>query len=268
MLPSLAPFLVNALVAGIGLALISAPLGCFVVWRRLAYMGEAIAQAGLIGVALGLILHLDQTAATLAVVATTGLALATLSRRTIVPVDSLLGLVAHGFLAAGVIATAMVRGGTVDLMGYLFGDIFAVTDGDLIWIVGGGAVVLGMLAVIWQPLLRIAVHAELAEAEGVPRDRIDTVFMLLLALTIAVAIKAVGVLLAVAFLIMPAIAARPFAKTPESMAALAALIAVVGVLLGLWISFASDVPGGPAIVLVLAGAAITSVLVKPQGRRA
>lgn len=263
----MAPFLVHALAAGLGVALVSAPLGCFVVWRRLAYMGEAVAQAGLVGVALAILLEVDQTAATLVVVALTGIGLAALARRTVVPIDSLLGLVAHGLLALGVIATLMVRGGRVDLMGFLFGDIFSVTVGDLAWVGGGGVVVLGCLAWLWQPLLRIAIHAELAEAEGVPRHRMDAIFMLLLALSIAMAIKVVGVLLAVAFLIMPAVAARPFARTPEAMAILAAGIAAAGVVLGLALSYNFDVPGGPAIVLVLATAAIAAVLARPLGRQ-
>jgi zinc transport system permease protein len=261
-------FLVYSLIAGFGVAAVAAPLGCFVVWRRLAYMGEAVAQAGLLGVALGLLLEMDQTAPSFLLVAMTGLGLAALARHTVVPIDSLLGLVAHGLLALGVIATLSIRGGSVDLVGYLFGDIFAVTTNDLAWVLGGGAVVLAALVWLWQPLLRLSIHPELAEAEGVPRARLDTVFMLLLAVAIAVAIKVVGVLLAVAFLIMPAVAARPFARTPEAMAVIATLVAWFGVAAGIALSFAQDVPGGPAIVLVLAMAAIGAVLARPQGRRA
>jgi zinc transport system permease protein len=254
-------FLLNALLGGIGVALVAAPLGCLVVWRRLAYMGEAVSQAGLLGVALGLLLAVDTTAATLVVVALVAVALALTARRSTVPLDSLLGLVAHGLLALGVIATLLIRGGSVDLMGYLFGDIFAIGPVDLAWVYGGGAVELGALALLWQPLLRVAVHPELAEAEGVPRDRLDLQFMVLLALAIAVAIKVVGVLLAVAFLIMPAVAARPFATSPERMVALAAGIGVAAVAAGIGLSYAADVPGGPAIVLVLATVAIASVVV-------
>lgn len=262
----MAPFLVNALAAGVGIAIVSAPLGCFVVWRRMAYMGEAIAQAGLIGVALGLMLQLDQTMTTLAVVTGVALGLAALSRRSSVPFDSLLGLIAHGALAAGVIAAMLIRGGSIDLMSYLFGDIFAVTRADLAWVGAGGLLVLTLLARFWQPLLAVSIHPELAEAEGISRQRTERVLIVLLALTIAVSIKIVGVLLAVAFLIMPAVAARSFASTPEGMAILAAAIAVAGVLTGLVLSFHYDVPGGPAIVLVLAVAAVTSVLARPRGR--
>ena len=245
------PFLIRALAAGVGLAVVAAPLGCFIVWQRMAYFGETIAQASLIGIALGLLLQLNLTASALAVALMVALLLIVLARQKLVPLDSILGLLAHAALAVGVIATSLVRGPSVDLMGYLFGDIFAVTTEDLWWVVLGGAVVLSTLGWLWQPLLAIAVHEELALAEGVKGDVVKGAFVVLLAVVIAVAMKVVGILLAIAFLIMPATAARAFTRTPERMAIVAALVAVVGVLAGLGLSFNYDVPGGPAIVVVL-----------------
>lgn len=253
------PFLVRALVAGAGLALMAAPLGCFVAWQRMAYFGETVAQASLIGIALGLALQLDTTVSALAASALMALGLSALARQSVVPLDSLLGFLAHAALACGVIATALVRGPSVDLMGYLFGDIFAVSTGDLAMLLLVGALVLGVLGWLWRALLSLAVHEELAQAEGVRRDLVRTVFVLLLALFVAVAIKVVGVLLAIAFLIMPAAAARPLSATPERMAALAAAIAVASVLAGLELSLSYDIPGGPAIVAVLAAIAGASL---------
>lgn len=246
------PFLMRALAAGIGLAIVAAPLGCFVVWQRMAYFGETIAQASLIGVALGLFLELDLTLAVLAVAGVVALLLIALQRQTLLPLDSVLGLLAHAALAVGVVATSLVRGPAVDLVGYLFGDIFAVTAQDLAWVYLGGAAALGILAWLWRPLLAVALHADLAAAEGVNTGLVKAVFVLTLALVIAVAMKIVGILLIIAFLIMPAAAARPLATTPERMALLAALIGAAGVVSGLWLSLALDTPGGPSIVLVLA----------------
>lgn len=253
------PFLVRALAAGIGVALLAAPLGCFVVWQRMAYFGEAVAQASLIGIALGLAFHTDLTASALVVSAAMALLLIVLARQSLVPLDSLLGLLAHAALAIGVISASLVQGPAVDLLGYLFGDIFAVSTSDLWWVFGGGAVVLAALAWLWRPLLSIAVHEELAAAEGVRRDFVKAVFVLLLALAVAIAIKIVGILLAIAFLIMPAAAARPLSATPERMALLAGAIAVAGVLIGLRLSLSFDIPGGPAIVAVLAAASGVSL---------
>jgi zinc transport system permease protein len=246
------PFLIRAFAAGLGVALIAAPLGCFVVWQRMAYFGETVAQASLIGIALGLALQADLTASALMASALIALLLVVLARQKVVPLDALLGLLAHAALAVGVIGTSLARGPSIDLMGYLFGDIFAVAPADLWWVFAGGAVVLAALALIWRPLLAMSIHEELAAAEGVHSELIKGIFVVLLAIVIAVAIKVVGILLAIAFLIMPAAAARPLSATPERMAMLAAGIAVLGVLAGLQLSLSYDVPGGPSIVLVLA----------------
>ena len=251
----LEPFFLRALAAGIGLALFAAPLGCFVVWNRMAYIGETIAQAGLIGVALALLLNTDVTASVLAVTLAVSGLLILLGRQQVIPLDSILGLLAHAALAIGVIAASLVRGPSVDLMSYLFGDIFAVSLTDIAWVWGGGAVVVMTLVWLWRPLLAVAIHAELAAAEGVNRDLVRTAFTLLLALTIAIAIKIVGALLVIAVLIMPAVAARPFSQTPERMALASAAIAAAGVMGGLGLSLAGDIPGGPAIVVVLSAMA-------------
>src|SRR5262245_38447404 len=211
------PFPVRALVAGVGLAVIAAPLGCFLVWQRMAFFGETVAQAALIGVALGLAFNLDMTAAALATTIVVALLLIALGRQQLVPLDTLLSLLAHGSLALGVLATALVKGRSVDLLGYLFGDILAVTREDLMWLAASAFIVVAGLARLWQPLLALAVHEELAAAEGVDRDRARVVFVLLLAVVVAMAMKIVGILLTVAFLIIPAAAARPLAATPEQM---------------------------------------------------
>lgn len=246
------PFLLRALAAGIGLAIVAAPLGCFVVWNRMAYFGETVAQASLLGVALGLMLRLDLTVSVLAVALVVAGLLMLAGRQKAVPTDSILGLLHFGALAAGVIATALVRGPSVDLMGYLFGDVFSVTGTDLLWVYGGGAVTLAAMAALWSSLLRLAVHEELAAAEGVDRARVRLAFTVVLALTIAIGMKIVGILLVIAFLIVPSVAARPFASTPERMAVLAMLVGVASTALGLALSLVSDAPGGPAIVLVMA----------------
>jgi zinc transport system permease protein len=244
------PFLTRALFAGLGLAVVAAPFGCFVVWRRMAYYGETVAQAGLIGIALGLLLTLDMTAAvSMVTVAVTGLLLL-LGRQQLVPFDTLLGLLAHAALAVGVIAASLLRQ-QVDLLAFLFGDIFALTPSDLAWIYFGGVAELAVLAVLWRPLLSLTVHEDLAAAEGIAVETVKSIFVLLLALVVAVAIKVVGTLLTIAFLIMPAAAARPLASTPEQMVAFAALFGALAVIAGLYLSVSLDTPGGPSIVLIL-----------------
>ncbi|MGE0626186.1 MAG: metal ABC transporter permease [Hyphomicrobiaceae bacterium] len=253
------PFLVRALAAGLGLAVIAAPLGCFLVWQRMAFFGETVAHASLIGIALALAFDLDMTASALAVAGLVAIVLFALSRQRILPVDSLLSLLSHASLAVGVLAAALVKGSSIDLMAYLFGDIFAVTTTDLAWLAAGGIAVLIALRLLWKPLLALAVHEELAVAEGVNRDRVKIAFVLLLAVLVAMAMKLVGVLLTVAFLVIPAAAARPLSRTPERMVMLAAGAAAVGVVAGLGLSWGLDAPGGPSIVVALAVLALASL---------
>lgn len=260
------PFMLRALAAGIGLAVIAAPLGCFIVWRRMAYVGETLAQASLLGVALGLAFNLDLTfAVVLVAVAAAGVLIA-FGQQKLLSLDSVLGLMHHAALALGVIAIALAKGPAIDLMSYLFGDVFAVSSGDLVWVFAGGAVVLAITLWLWKPMVRLSLHQDLAAAEGVDPRLPRAVFDILLAVVIAVAMKIVGILLVMAFLIVPAVAARPLATTPERMALLAALIAAVSVFAGLWLSISSDTPGGPSIVLAMCVIAAISLLA--AGRRA
>ena len=238
------PFLLRALLAGLGLAVVAAPLGCFVVWRRMAYYGEAVAQAGLIGIALGLALSLNLTASILIIALALSGLLVLLSRQRAVPFDSLLGLIAHAALAVGVIAASLVRGPQLDLMAFLFGDIFAISGTDLQWIYFGGVLALAGVASVWRPLLALSVHEELAAAEGVRVEFIKLAFVLVLALVVAIAIKIVGILLTIAFLIMPAAAARPLSETPEQMVLFTAIFGALAVVLGLFLSVSLDTRAG------------------------
>ncbi len=259
------PFLLRAILAAVGLALIAAPLGCFVVWNRMSYFGETIAQASLLGVALGLLVQMDLNVTVVVVTVAAAFAIIGLTRQRVVPIDSVLGLMHHGTLALGVIVISSLKGQSVDLMGYLFGDIFAVSTGDLWWIAAIGVGVVLAMTWLWQPLLRLSVHDDLARAEGVNTTAIRTGFTVVLALVIAVAIKIVGILLAIAFLIVPAVAARPFASSPEKMVLVSAGLGVASILVGLTVSTQADIPGGPAIVLVMTLVAAMSLLL--AGRR-
>lgn len=256
----LEPFLLRGLLAAVGVGLVTAPLGCLVVWRRMSYFGGTIAHAGLLGVALGILADIDLTLGVVLVAVMIGALLFVLGRQRLVPVDTLLGILSHAALAAGIVAASRLSGQRLDLMGYLFGDVLAVSRGDLVWLGCGGLAVLGAIAVYWRTLVAVAVGEELAAAEGLAVERAEAVLLLLLSVTVAIAMKVVGALLIVAFLVMPAAAARPFASTPEAMAGLAAVIGGVGAALGLWLSFAADVPGGPAIVLILSGASLAAVV--------
>ncbi|MBF0624635.1 MAG: metal ABC transporter permease [Magnetococcales bacterium] len=239
--------------AGVGVALVGGPLGCFIVWRRMAYFGDTMAHSALLGVTLGVLLELNPTLGVLLVCTTLALILLLLTRCPWLSSDTLLGILSHGALSLGLVALAFVTGLRVDLMGYLFGDVLAVDGMDLAWIFGGGALVLGVLGLIWRPLLALTVHEDLARAEGVRVGAVKLVFMLLIALVIAMAMKIVGILLITSLLIIPAAAARPLAAAPERMALLAIAMGILAVSGGLLASAVWDIPSGPAMVMAAMG---------------
>ncbi|MAS05337.1 MAG: hypothetical protein CL534_11725 [Ahrensia sp.] len=242
-------FFVRAIVAGAGVALVAGPLGCFIVWRRLAYFGDTLSHAALLGVAIAFLLEIDVTLAVFAVSMTVALSLLWLQRRAGLSADALLGLLSHSALALGLVALAFMTWVRIDLMGLLFGDILAVSKADIAAIYAGGAFVLAVLAWVWKPLFAATVNPELAAAEGMRPERANVVFMLLLAIVVAIAMKIVGVLLITALLIIPAATARRFAAGPEQMALLAALFGVAAVVGGLFASLEWDTPSGPSIVV-------------------
>lgn len=244
-------FLFRAALAGVGVALAAAPLGCFVVWRRMAYFGEATAHAAILGVALALSFSLPLFPAVLVAALAMALAASALTGRGYA-MDTVLGVMAHTALAAGLVAVALLSDVRLDLMAFLFGDILAVNRGDLLVIWGGAAVIGGLMIWRWSALLTATLNPDLARASGINPERETLGLTLALAMAVAVAIKVVGVLLIAALLVIPAAAARPLVRTPEAMAVGAAIIGACAALGGLWAAYVLDTPTGPSIVCVAA----------------
>ncbi|TPE53959.1 hypothetical protein FJM51_02365 [Amaricoccus solimangrovi] len=265
----LGDFVLRACLAGIGVALAAGPLGCFVVWRRMAYFGDATAHAALLGVTLSLALNLPVVLGVAAMAVAMALTVALASGRTYA-VDTMLGVASHAALAVGLVALSFLSGVRVDLMGYLFGDILAVTAADLAVIFGGAALVSALIAWRWRRLLMATINPDLAAASGVDAGRERLILTLALAVLVAVALKVVGVLLVTAMLIVPAAAARAFARTPEEMWGLAVAVGVASSLAGIWGSWTWDTPAGPSIVVaaVLLLALANAAGALTRGRRA
>lgn len=244
-------FMVRATLAGVGVAFAAAPLGCFVVWRRMAYFGDATAHAAILGVALSLALQVSIFLGALAVALLMALTVTVLTGRGYA-MDTLLGVLSHSALAFGLVAVSFLSGIRIDLMAYLFGDILAVSRLDLLVIWGGALIVVALIAFRWSALLTSTLNEELAYAGGLNPRREQLILTLSLAITVAVAIKVVGVLLIAAMLIIPAAAARGLARTPEAMAVIAAMIGTASAIGGLQGAYLFDTPAGPSIVCVAA----------------
>ncbi len=244
-------FLVRSALAGLGVALAAAPLGCFIVWRRMAYFGDATAHAAVLGVALSLVLETPIFAGVLVISLMMATLVSSLTGRGYA-MDTLLGVMAHSSLAVGLVAVSFLDNIRIDLMAYLFGDILAVGKTDLAVIWGGSVLVISLVAYRWSGLLLATLNPDLAHASGVSPKREQLILTIALAIVVAVAIKVVGVLLIAAMLIIPAATARPFCKTPETMAVLAAIIGCAASLAGLRASYQLDTPTGPTIVCMVA----------------
>jgi zinc transport system permease protein len=240
-------FILRALLAGIGVALTAGIMGCFVVWRRMAYFGDSMAHSALLGIALGLATGMSTTLSTLLVCSTFALLLLWLQEKNILATDTLLGILAHGALSIGIIVFSLL-GYRMDLHTYLFGDILTLTWHEIGWIYGGGAIVIGLLISNWSSLILMTIHEDVAMAENVRKFFVHVVFTFLLTLMVAVSIRIVGILLIISMLIIPAATARLLARSPESMAVTASLLGIMAVILGLATSLHYDTPSGPSII--------------------
>ncbi|TYC63370.1 hypothetical protein FMN50_03255 [Rhodobacterales bacterium] len=257
-------FFTRALVAGIGVALVAGPLGCFVVWRRMAYFGDTLSHSALLGVALSLLFQFNTTVSVGITSILLAVLLLLLRRSDTLSSDALLGLLSHSALALGLVCLAFMTWVRFDLLGLLFGDILAVTKTDIAMIYCGGALVLAVLALVWRRLFAATVSPDLAAAEGLRPERAELVFMLLTAVVIAISLKIIGALLITALLIIPAASARRLSASPEQMAVIAALIGAASVVGGLFASLNYDTPSGPSIVVAAMVLFVLSLV--PAGR--
>jgi zinc transport system permease protein len=243
------PFFHRVMLAGLAVALVAGPVGCFVVWRRMAYFGETLAHAGLLGAGLGLLFNASITLGAITVSMILALLLLALKSKRNLPLDTLLGILSHSALALGIIVIGLVTGAVTGHLDILFGDVLTVSTTD-VWIIWAVAVAsLLLLAFLWRNLIAIAVHEDLAAAEGVNVARTELLFMLLIAFVIAMSMKVVGLLLITALTVIPAAAARRLATSPEQMAVFSIIISALAVISGLFLSAAFGIIAGPSIVL-------------------
>ena len=242
-------FFIRALFAGIGVAFVTGPLGCFVVWRRLSYFGDTLAHSALLGVTIAFSLEFNIALSVFITSSVVALFLIQLQKKTNLPGDALLGLLAHSSLGVGLIAIGFLSFIRFDVMGLLFGDILAVNVNDLLVIWIGGALILIILKLIWKPLFASTVNYELAEAEGLNPERAKAIFTLLMAAIIAISIKMIGLLLITGMLIIPAAMARNISNSPKGMIVFSVIGGLLSVFLGLFSSLNFNTPSGPSIIV-------------------
>lgn len=250
--------------AGVLLALVAGPLGSFVVWRKMSYFGDTLAHASLLGVAFGLLLNINPLYTVILVMLAMVLALVWLERFPQLAIDTLLGIMAHSSLSLGLVVISLMQGVRVDLMAYLFGDLLAVTLQDIALVGAGVVVALTLMIWQWRALLSVSISPELAHVDGIFLPRVKLLLMLVTALTIGLAMKFVGTLIITSLLIIPAAAARRFARSPEQMAVCATQAGTLAITGGLEFSAIYDTPAGPSVVLCASIVFLLSLVVKPR----
>lgn len=245
------PFILRAIIAGFGVAFITGVLGCFIVWRRMAYFGDSLAHSALLGVAFGLTLGISDSLGIIIIYALFSLLLVWLQQRRIYAMDTLLGILAHASLSFGVIIVSILNQ-RINIHSYLFGDILTVNNIELLWIYGGGIAVIGILILNWSSFVLMTIHEDLAKAEGVQTFFMQLLFMLLTTIVVAVSIRIVGILLVTSMFIIPAATARLWANSPEKMAIGACITGIIATIAGIFGSILFDIPTGPSIIATAA----------------
>ncbi len=253
-------FLVRSVIGGLGVAVICGPLGCLMVWQRMVYFGAALSHGALLGVVLGLFFAVNLYFSILAVCVALSFLLLYMERFKDLTTDTSLGILAHATLALGIVVLSMIPAVRMDLMAYLFGDILSVSWRDVFWIYGGGIIIIGLLGIIWRPLLSLIIQPDLAVIDGVREKRTRLIFLVILSFVIAVSMQVVGVLLIVSMLIIPAACARRFSRSPEQMAFLASVFGCLSVVFGLGAALLLNSSAGPSIVVAATILFVLSIL--------
>ncbi|MCK5727256.1 MAG: metal ABC transporter permease [Thiotrichaceae bacterium] len=242
-------FILRALFAGILVAILCGALGVFVVWRRMAYFGDTVSHASLLGVSLGITLGITTHLSVLAVAIGIALLMIVLQAKQRVSNDTLLGILAHSALSLSLVIISLTKGVQINLEAWLFGDILASSNQDIMTLCITTVIILIALRFIWKPLLSLTVNENLARVEGVNVTLVSSIFTILIAVTIAIGIKVIGALLISSLLIIPAAAARYLVCSPIRMVFVSMVIGIFAVCAGMTSSFFFDTPTGPAIIL-------------------
>lgn len=240
--------LLAPILTGVFIALMAGPLGCFIVWRRLAYFGDALAHAALLGVALGLIIDISPQLAIVISCVVLALLLSQVRQDSQLSGDTWLGVLSHGSLAISIIAISVAGAGRIDLYGYLFGDLLAATFRDIILLGFCGCLLAAYLIRYWDSLVCLCLNEDLAKVEGIAVERHKVILMIAIAFVTAMAMKLVGALLITALMIIPAASSRMLSSGPGRMALTAMATALLALGIGMLASFHWDIPTGPSIV--------------------
>jgi manganese/iron transport system permease protein len=257
-------FFVRALFAAALVGTVCAVVGTFVVLRGLAFIGDAISHAAFPGVVVAFLLKGPYLLGAGVAAVATALAIGWVSRRARIRADTAIGVLFAGTFALGVFLFSTIQGYVADLFSFLFGYLLSTTVEDLIGLAILGALVLGTVAVLWKELLYATFDPLGAAASGLRVDRLESLFLALVALTIVISLQAVGIILVVAMLVTPAATAQLLAVRFGRLMAVAVVVGVGASIVGLYLSYWLDAASGATIVLVETAAFLAALALGPR----
>jgi ABC-type Mn2+/Zn2+ transport system permease subunit len=256
---------IRALVASALVGIVCAVVGTSVVLRGIAFIGDAIAHAGFPGVVAAYMLSIPFYVGAAIAAVSTALAIGWVTRRAGIRQDTAIGVLFAGTFALGVFLFSTIQGYVADLFSFLLGNVLAIGPEVLVALVVIGGGVILVVALLWKELLYATFDPLGAAASGIPVDRLEYLFLALVALTIVVSLQAVGIILVVAMLITPAATAQLVSVRFTRLMLVAALVGVGSSVIGLYLSYWFDVASGATIVLVQTAAFILALAFGPRG---
>ena len=253
-------FLLRSIIAGLMMVSIAAPIGCLMVWQRLAFLSDTLGHAAVLGVGLGLLLQLPPMVGVLGVVLLIVISLSQVVNFNNALSETTLAIISNTGLAAGLIILGLLPENTVSVEAILFGDLLSVTLTDLGMILVTTLVLVFLLKQHWRSFVAVSVSREIAQAEGIQVRKVQLLMYLMIALLVAVMMKVMGVLLIAAMLVIPTSAARMLSSSPERMVIFSAFYGVAALAGGLLSSLQFEWQTGPAIVLSATGLLLVTLL--------
>jgi len=266
MIELLDDFVIRSALAGLLMVCIAAPMGCLMVWQRLAFLSDTLGHAAVLGVGIGIVMQVHPMFGVLAVVLLIVISLSRVTSFNNALSETTLAIISHSGLAAGLILLGSMPSQNISLESILFGDLLATTTDDLILIACTVVILVFLLIQHWRSFVAVSVSREIAQAEGIEVKKTQFLMYLMIALLVSVMMKVMGVLLIAAALVIPTSSARLISRSPEQMVLLSALFGVGSLVGGMSSSFHFDWQTGPAIVLSAAGLLFITLILKRLAR--
>lgn len=241
-------FVQRGLIAGIFIALLCSFLGVFLVLRRLSLVGDGLAHVTFGSVALGLFFNVYPLYMSFPVTLLTGFGIIKLMEKTKLSGDAAIGIVSSAGISLGVLIASLAGGFNVDLFSYLFGNILAISKEEVILSIILSVVVIAIILLLYHRLVSITFDEEMAKVSGINTKRINITFILLIAMTIVLAMRIVGIMLVSSFLILPNVSALQVGKSFKTTIMFSCIFSIISVLVGIILSFTMNLPTGASIV--------------------